>query len=85
MKYLAMLGLAVTLAMMILVIVNLVSIYTCYMKICMPDEQASKKRKTPAFVEAFRRHEEEKQREYAEYRLHKFKKKMEKKRNSHKK
>ena len=79
MKYIAMIGLAVTLAMMILVIVNLVSIYSCYMKICMPDEQTSKKRKTPAFVEAFRRHEEEKQREYIEYRLAKKQAKAKKK------
>ena len=50
------------------------------MRICMPeDKEMEEKESKFGFVNSFRRHEEEKQREYAEYRLEKMKKKMEKK------
>lgn len=56
------------------IIFNLTVIYSCYMKICMPGEKHAPERESRfGFVNAFRRHEEEKQREYAEYRLNKIK------------
>ena len=87
-QLLAILSVISIVANLTLTVLILVRIYDCLAKICMPEDReipdAPKKSKL-GFVNAFRKHEEEKQREYAEYRLHKFKKKMEKKRNSHKK
>ena len=64
---------------MALIVISLTVIYSCYMRICMPeDEDMPEKESKFKFVNAFRRHEEEKQREYADYKLEKFKKKQEK-------
>lgn len=61
------------------IIMNLTVIYSAYMRICMPNEKEPREKESRfAFVNAFRRHEEEKQREYTEYRLEKAKKKREK-------
>lgn len=71
-----------------LTVLILIRIYGCYMRICMPedlDTDEKKKKNESGFVGAFRRHQEEKEREYAEYRLEKFKKKMEKKKGKTKK
>ena len=65
-----------------LTILALICIYSCYMKICMPSQDAkADKPKTSrfAFVNAFRKHEEEKQREYAEYKLEKMKERAQRK------
>ena len=62
------------------------AIYTCYMRICMPDDVDMKEKESKfEFVNAFRRHEEEKQREYQEYMMEKFKKQQSKKRSKGKK
>lgn len=62
---------------LVITAVNLVRIYSCYMRICMPgDEDVSEKKSRLGFVNSFRRHEEEKQREYAEYKLEQFRKKQ---------
>ena len=64
------------------IIVNLVSIYTAYMRICMPEDVDNDPDNKPSrfgFVNKFRAHEEEKQREYAEYQLERFKTKHNKK------
>ncbi len=67
-KYLALTGLFVLLATIVIIVVNLISIYSCYMKICMPNETRAKKvRKTPKLIESFKKHEERKQQEYIEY------------------
>lgn len=67
------------LATLAVIALNLGAIYTCYMQICMPNEQNMERKKSKsALVESFRRHEEEKQREYAEYKFEKFKQKMNK-------
>ena len=71
-----------------LTVLILIRIYDCYAKICMPEDrepQDKPKQSKFGFVNAFRKHEEEKQREYAEYQYDKFKKKMEKKKNKEKK
>ena len=71
-----------------LTVLILIRIYDCYAKICMPEdkrEDDKPKESKFGFVNAFRRHEEEKRQEYADYRLEKFKKKMEKKKNKEKK
>lgn len=62
-----------------LVALTLIRIYSCYMRICMPSDTMEEKKSRFSFVNAFRKHEEEKQREYAEYKLQKFKDKLEKK------
>ena len=52
------------------------------MRICMPeDEDMPEKESKFKLVNAFRRHEEEKRREYAEYKLDKLKKKQQKDKN----
>ena len=56
-----------------LITANLVTIYQAYMKICMPSDRDMKEKKSKlGFVNAFKAHEEEKQREYAEYKLKKI-------------
>ena len=61
------------------IIMNLGAIYSCYMRICMPEDKDMSERESRfAFVNAFRRHEEEKQKEYQEYRLEKLKQKQNK-------
>ncbi len=81
-------GILIILATLLLVSVNLISIYGCYMNICMPNEQKKSKENEKSrfgFVNRFREHEEEKQREYAEYRLNKFIARQEKKKKNRKK
>lgn len=64
---------------MALIVISLIVIYNCYMRICMPeDEDMPEKESKFGFVNALRRHEAEKQQEYAEYKLEKLKKKQQK-------
>ena len=67
-------------AELVLISLNLTAIYTCYMRICMPDEEAeeSEKKSRFGFVNAMREHQEMRNREYAEYRLEKLRKRAEK-------
>ena len=58
---------------------NLVQIYGAHMRIYLPENEVEKESRF-GFVNAFRRHEEEKSREYAEYKLEKMKAKKAKKR-----
>ena len=70
----------------ILVCMNLVTVYTAYMKICMPEDVDYDPAPSKfGFVNKFREHRMEKEREYAEYKLEKFKAKQEKKKNKKKK
>ena len=63
-------------SLFIIIIANLVTVYTAYMKICMPEDKngGEVKKSKFGFINKFREHEEEKQREYAEYRLSKINK-----------
>ncbi len=66
-----------------IIIYNLVTVYSAYMRICMPEDIDNDVKDKPSrfgFVNSFRKHEEERSREYAEYKLQKMKKKAEKKR-----
>ena len=67
-----------TLLTLYVIIMNCFNIYACYSKICMPEDNKSTEQKDApsrfGFVNAFRKHEEEKRREYAEYKLQKMKK-----------
>ena len=76
-KVIALIGYLILISTLILVAVNLSSIHTCYIRICMPGDEKPKppKKKTSrfGFVNAFRKHEEEKRREYYEYKLEKLK------------
>ena len=69
-----------------LTILALVCIYSCYMRICMPgqDKEKPEKESRFGFVNAFRRHEEKKRQEYADYKLEKYKKAQEKKKRKKK-
>lgn len=81
-KVLGIASVLLLLVYFVVVIVNLISIYTAYMRICMPEDVDNEPKNKPSrfgFVNKFRAHEEEKQREYAEYQLEKFKKKHTKK------
>ena len=51
---------------------NLVQIYSAHMRIYIPDEEKEEKQSRFEFVNKFRRHEEEKSKEYAEYKLNKI-------------
>ncbi len=67
-------------AMIALQVLTLSVIYTAYMRICMPGEEENESVKKPSrfsFVNEFRKHTEERQREYAEYKINKAKKKSE--------
>ena len=81
-KILAAASAVTLLAIFAIVIVNLVTIYRAYMKICMPedvDNEAPDKPSRFEFINKHREHTKQKQREYAEYKLEKFKKKNSKK------
>ena len=70
----AVIGLLVLTAYLIVVILNLTAIYSSYICICMPkDLQKTPRRSKIEFINKFRAHEEEKQKEYAEYKLNKRK------------
>ena len=78
-------SLVLTLTLTVLILIR---IYDCYAKICMPEDKSAEEKPKESrfgFVNSFRRHEEKKQQEYAEYRLDKFKKKIEKKKSRDKK
>ncbi len=65
----------------VLVAVNLVTIYTSYMRICMPEDIDNDVEDKPSkfeFVNKFREKRAEKSREYAEYKLEKMQKKINK-------
>lgn len=82
-NYLAVIMIVLTLT---LLVINLTVIYSAYMRICMPgDEQRPQRPSRLGFINAFRRHEEEKQKEYAEYRLQKEKQRKERRRSKCKK
>ncbi len=72
---------------MTLTVLILIRIYGCYMRICMPEDKEldGKQKEGCGFFAEFRKRQEEKQREYAEYKLEKYKKKMEKKKGKGKK
>lgn len=65
----------------IFVITNLFTIYTCYAKICMPEDvdNEAKQKKKKSFFDSYSERQEEANREYAEYKLEKLKKSKEKK------
>ena len=66
------------LATLIIVAINLVTIYRAYMKICMPEDKDNDFEEKPSrfeFINRHREHTEKKQREYAKYKLEKMKKK----------
>ena len=69
------------------IVMTLMCTYTCYSRIYMPGkpERDEKKESRFAFVNSMRRHQEEKQREYAEYKLERYKQAQEKKRRKNKK
>ena len=74
--FIAMLTLLLTIA---LVIMNLSLIYSCYMKICMPEDNAGGiKRSKYEFVNNYRQRQAEKQLEYEKYKLEKFENKVKK-------
>ena len=76
-------GTATLICTFLAIIYNLITVYSAYMHICMPEDVDNSQPAKPSrfgFVNKFRAHEEEKQREYQEYKINKMKKKAEKKR-----
>lgn len=69
----------VLIATLFLIINNLITIYSAYMRICMPSELTENKQSRFEFVNKFRKYEEEKSAEYAKYRQEKLKNKAKKK------
>lgn len=81
-KILAVASTIILIAIFAIVTVNLVTIYRAYMKICMPEDINNDTADKPSrfeFVNKHREHTLQKQREYAEYKLEKLKKKNSKK------
>ena len=71
-------------ALLVLLIVTLSTIYSAYMYICMPEDQNVEYVEKPSrfgFVNSFRKRQEEKNREYAEYKLNQAKKRHERKKS----
>ena len=71
-----------------LVIFNLITVYTAYMRICMPGDEDMDKKDSPSrfeFINKYRARKAEKEREYLEYQREKLKQKSEKKANNKKK
>lgn len=70
-------------AVFLVIIYNLITIYSAYMRICMPEDVNNDIAEKPSrfgFVNKLREHEKEKTREYAEYKIDKLKRKAERKR-----
>ena len=69
----------VSILTLFVICMNLTCIYGCYSSICMPSENTKtkevKEKSRFAFVNKFREHEDEKRREYAEYKIQKRQKK----------
>lgn len=65
----------------VFVIINLFTIYTCYAKICMPEDidNEANQNKKKSFFDSFSERQEEANREYTEYKLEKLKRSKEKK------
>ncbi len=79
-KILAVMSVICLGAMFIITAVNLTIIYSAYMKICMPNEKDLEMKPSKfGFVNKYREHTAERQREYAEYKIEKIKKKNSKK------
>lgn len=81
-KILAIASAITLIAIFSVVIVNLITIYRAYMKICMPEDVDNDTPDKPSrfeFINKHREHTMQKQREYAEYKLEKYKKKKSKK------
>ncbi len=80
-KALAILSVITIISAFTLTVINLVTVYSSYMKICMPNEIDNDVDKPSrfGFVNKYREHTAQKQREYAEYKLEKLKKKNSKK------
>lgn len=80
-KALAVLSVITIISAFTLTVINLVTVYSSYMKICMPNEIDNDVDKPSrfGFVNKYREHTAQKQREYAEYKLEKLKKKNSKK------
>lgn len=79
----AIVGTVILISTFLAIIYNLITVYSAYMHICMPEDVDNNPKSKPSrfgIVNSLRRHEEEKQREYAEYKIEKMKKKAEKKR-----
>ena len=70
----------VLIATLFLVIYNLITLYSAYMRICMPNELVPKEKQSKfGFVNKFRAYEDKKAAEYAEYKREKSKNKAKKK------
>jgi hypothetical protein len=81
-KVIAIIGTVMLLLSFILVIVNLITVYSAYMRICMPEDKDNDITDKPSrfdFVNKHREHTAQKQKEYAEYKLEKLRKKNSKK------
>lgn len=68
-------GTVILLITFIVIALNLIAIYSAYRWICMPEEVNNDTREQPSrfeFVNKFRAHQEEKSREYAEYKMQKM-------------
>jgi len=84
-KALAVLSFIVLLGSFILTVIALTAIYSAYMNICMPDESfTADKPSRFGFVNKFREYENQKQQEYAEYRLNKMAEKANKRKKGKK-
>ncbi len=77
-----------TLFTLFILLMNCFNIYSCYAEICMPEDKDASvhepKKSKIGFVNKFKEHEDERRREYAEYRFEKMKKRAERRQNKKK-
>ena len=81
-KVFTVIGALTLISTFVIVLINLVTIYRAYMKICMPEDKDNDVADEPSkfeFVNKYREHTQKKQAEYAEYKLQKMKNKSSKK------
>lgn len=86
-KALAYISVAILIATLALIIMNLTVIFSCYQKICMPEDNKAdftEKKSRFGFVNKFKAHEDARRREYAEYKMEKYKKKANNRKNGKK-
>ena len=79
---LAIMAFAILIMTFCLVIFNLITVYTAYMRICMPGDEDMESEEKPSrfeFVNKYRERKAEKEREYTEYQKQRLMKKAEKK------
>ena len=80
-KYLVIASVLVIVLTIVILVLNMSAIFSAYQNICMPEDNTTDYTPAPSkyeFVNQFRKHQQERQQEYIDYKIDKMKKKAEK-------